>query len=112
MKVFDANTVLPEPLTITVGKKKIEIGLINMRTSLKIYKAMNEGKKSDYDTMLMMTEIVSDVLSGADTEITKDYLLDNLDTRQLAPIFKEIMEHMSSLADEKKPVPETAAPAV
>jgi len=112
MKVFDANTVLPEPLTITVGDKTIEIGLINMRTSLKIYKAMNEDKKSDYETMLMMTEIVSDVLISADKEITKDYLLDHLDTRQLAPIFKEIMEHMSSLATEKKPLPETEAPAV
>jgi transglutaminase/protease-like cytokinesis protein 3 len=112
MKVFDANTVLPEPLIIKIGKKEIKIDQISMRTALRVNEASSKKGMTDVEAINIMLDIVSDILVGADSEITREYLLDNMDTRQLAPIYTAVLQQMSSLAEpEKKPEPETVPPA-
>lgn len=106
VKVFDADVLVPQSQDIKVGGKVFSIGKIPMRISIKIYENMSKQKGAeDFAIVENMADVVYSVLKLSDPKLTKDWVLDNIDMRSLAPLFSEICELMNRVA-EKKPTVE------
>lgn len=105
VKIFDADILVPELQEIKVGGRVFKIGKIPMRISIKIYESMSKKDNSNIESLTSMASVITDVLKLDDNKMTKDWVIDNVDIRQVAPLFTEICEMMSRVAT-KKPVEE------
>ena len=115
MKIFDADILVPEDQEIKAGGRIFTIGKIPMRICIKIYQSMAKQKDAEnFDIVMNMADVVCDIFRLSDPTMTKDWVLDNVDIRSLAPMFTEIVEMMNRVAEKKPPQvvsPETAGPA-
>lgn len=101
IKVFDADVLVPENEEIHVGGRVFSIGKIPMRISIKIYENMAKKDMSTGDTIKNMSSVVTSVLQLADPKLKEDWVLENVDVRQLSPLFTEICEMMSRVNENK-----------
>jgi len=104
IKVFDADILIPKDRSVVVGGKEFKINFIPMAISIKIYSIMGNPKSdiAPVDSILSMVEVITDVLQVSDKTVTKEWVMNNVDIRQLNPMFFEICNIMASLGEPEK----------
>lgn len=110
LKVFDADILVPKDRVIVVGGREFNVKFIPMSTTIKIYSVIGDANQTiaPEQSIITMVDIVYDVLKHADPSVTKDWIMDNVDIRQLNPLFFELCAIMNDLGEKqpsgKKPV--------
>lgn len=102
LKVFDSNILIPKDKIIVVGGKEFTINFIPMSISIRVYEIMGRVNENipALESIELMVNIVTDILKINDPTVDAKWIMDNLDIRQLNPLFFEMCNIMSSLGEE------------
>lgn len=114
--IFDEKTFLADPLVIKAGGKEFVIAdekittafslkqltkIRDMQTKIAEMEKSEEGEKNAASFMLeMQSDFIADVLSIVDTEITPEWVKDNISSRVRPKLFEHIRKYQQG--DEGK----------